>query len=400
MKNLKFYLQLFSFEIILLVFASCQKEPTAPIDAHDHIGVHSEESRYSRSEISFNDFQSKFLNKYSNHVSNYFIPSENRGGDDFIVEVNTERIVEFSGDSVTTYTFNVKTSNEENESFTNLILFERNGQSGEVIFKYTPTTEWVNELVNGNKTRFSGTLSLMSTEGDVIQTDEVIDGEPQGKVAPCLFTAIPIWIDCYGASCPCPDGNGYLGGWDISVSCGPAGGGGGTGSGGGDPTGGGGSGSPHGGGDLPTDLLEWDLFFGLLNLRGPNDYFNLEDPNPYISQEYDDFEEFETVFNGLENYEVFLINNQDGTHTTHYSFDAGLSNINVFVKQTLRNTSNNQGYQLHSITTSYTGITLGKEWNITHTQFNIDPTNNVVSIDIWGTIGYSSYTEEIGNFFS
>lgn len=76
-----------------------------------------------------------FLNKYSNHVSNYFIPSENRGGDDFIVEVNTERIVEFSGDSVTTYTFNVKTSNEENESFTNLILFERNGQSGEVIFK-------------------------------------------------------------------------------------------------------------------------------------------------------------------------------------------------------------------------------------------------------------------------
>lgn len=238
----------------------------------------------------------------------------------------------------------------------------------------------------------------MSTEGDVIQTDEVIDGEPQGKVVPCLFTAIPIWIDCYGASCPCPDGNGYLGGWDISVSCGPAGGGGGTGSGGGDPTGGGGNGSPHGGGDLPTDPLEWDLFFGLLNLRGPNDYFNLEDSNPYISQEYDDFEEFETVFNGLENYEVFLINNQDGTHTTHYSFDAGLSNINVFVKQTLRNTSNNQGYQLHSITTSHTGITLGKEWNITHTQFNIDPTNNVVSIDIWGAIGYSSYTEEIGNF--
>lgn len=283
------------------------------------------------------------------------------------MEVNTERIVEFSGESVTTYTFNVKTSNEENESFTNLILFERNGQSGEIIFKYTPTTEWVNELANGNKTPFSGTLSLMSTDGDVIQTDEVIDGEPQGKVAPCLFTAIPIWIDCYGASCPCPDGNGYLGGWDISVSCGPAGGGGGTGSGGGDPTGGGGSGSPYGGGDLPTDPLEWDLFFGLLNLRGPNDYFNLEDPNPYISQEYDDFEEFETVFNGLENYEVFLINNQDGTHTTHYSFDAGLSNINVFVKQTLRNTSNNQGYQLHSITTSHTGITLGKEWNITHT---------------------------------
>lgn len=23
----------------------------------------------------------------------------------------------------------------------------------------------------------------------------------------------------------------------------------------------------------------------------------------------------------------------------------------------------------------------------------------MVSIDIWGTIGYSSYTEEIGNFF-
>ena len=399
MKKFKSYLQPISFFIILLVFASCQKEPTEPIDAHDHTGVHSEKSRFFRSEISLNDFQNKFLNKYSNQVSNYFIPSENRGGDDYIVEVNTERIVEFSGDSVTTYTFNVETSDEDNESFTNLILFERNGQSGEVIFKYTPTTEWVNELANGNKTPFSGTLSLMSTEGEVIQADAIIDGEPQGKVAPCLFTAIPIWVDCYGAECPCPDGNGYLGGWDVSVSCLPGSGGGGEGGTGTGTGPGGGSGSPYGGGDLPTDPVEWALFMDFVSIRGENDSFIFNDPtiNENNSADFENFEEFETFINSpISDIDSNIIPLQDGTFNSHIIISLGLFKyLDIFINQTLKTTNIN--YQIHSFNMSYSGNTIGTNWTLANFWTSYEG-NNVI-IDIFGEFDYNLYFMGLGTLW-
>jgi hypothetical protein len=384
------------FLITFFFLLSCQKEEATSIKEHNH-GI---EQKYSKSNIDFDTFKMKFLDRYENQIADHFSPLGNKGGDDYIVEVNTDRIIEFTNDSISTYTFNVVTSDQDYESFTNLIYFERDNQVGEVIFKYSPTEEWINELANGNKAPFSGTLSLMSTEGEVIQADEVIDGVPQGKVAPCLFSAIPIWVDCYGASCPCPDGNGYLGGWDITVSCGPAGGGGsggngGTGGGGGP---GGGGGSPYGGGDLPTDPLEWNLFFDLKGIMGENDSFYLDHTlTPHPDLIFDTFEDFEAAINGFEVDNSEVIEIQDGTYNTMWTLSTSVfPDIQFIINSTLCDNGTGQQYQLNRID----AFLIGNQYVECFLELNAFyyhgvNTNNRAEIELFFDFGVDT---QVGNF--
>lgn len=381
------------FLFSILLFTSCQKEEKEIVEEQGH----KIERNYSRSNINFDAFKVEFLEKHENELSDHFSPTQNKGGDDYIVSVTTDRIVEFTSDSVTTYTMNVVTLDQDYNSFTNIVYFEKNNLVGEVILKYTPSLDWVSELARGNKQPFSGDLSIMSSKGDVIQSDKIIDGIPQSRTSPCIFGASPIWIDCYGASCPCPDGNGYLGGWDFSMSCAPSGsGGGGT---GGDPGGGGNGGTW--GGDLPTDPLEWNVFMGLTGLRGDNDSFIFNDPN--INQ-YNSIPQFET-FEDFENY----MNNQvtdiytvitpqlNGTHNTRTTVELGaFVDLEILINQTLE--TNNNNYQLNSLLAIYTGLVFGTSWNLE--GFNYDVNDNEVVINVYGNISYNLFLSDIGILYN
>lgn len=373
------------------LFVSCQKEESEVVDVHRH----SKEQNYSRSNINFEDFKANFLDKHENKIRNHFLPHGNKGGDDYILDINTDRIVEFTNDSVSTYTLNVVTSDQDYESFTNLIYFENNNNVGEVIMKYTPTAGWLSELSNGNKLPFSGTLSIMSSDGEVMQTDEFVDGVPQGRPSPCVFSAFPIWVDCHGSDCPCTDGGGYFGGWSINSSCGGmTGGGGGSGGGSGGGAGGGGGGtgggSGNGGGDLPTDPIEWALFMKLSNMMGPEDYFILPSPvTPHPDFLFDNFNQFETFISNysLDNIEVLDI--QDGTHNTSWTLSNNIGpDIQFIINSTLCNNNTGQQYQLNSLMGFLTNNdSYGLKMNLNHFYYNGVNSNNLAEINIyfeWG----------------
>jgi hypothetical protein len=296
----------------------------------------------------------------------------------------------------------VSTTNDNRESFTNLIYFESGDEFSYGLVRYTPSETWLTTTRRGEKIAYDGEIDLIDINGNVL------DDESNGKISassdgrapvPCIFSAEPIIEPCYGSSCPCTDGNGMVVGWNFTISCSNWTGGGSGSSGG--TSGGGGGGNGNGNGtNLPTDPIAWAIMVNINNLIGPNDYFYFDpeiDPNNALV--YNTFQDFADDYNGFGLDNVTVIEEQDETYTTHYSFDTGLSNVNVYVNQTLKDPSANENYLVHSIVTSLSGFTLGRTWQVDQTSFDIDEINNKATFHIYGNLSQDLFIEDFGIYY-
>ena len=378
------------------------EQEVLPVDVH---------LEYTKESLNFNQFKTR-LSQISTTAG-----IEGKSPEDlsFILEsgyvqaIDTKRITEFTKDSLSTFTFNVITSDENATSFTNLIYIVVNEEISYGLVKYIPSQEWIDAKKNGEDIPFMGEINIIDDYGNELGSQNAGDGNDQagttiGSRMGCSFTAEPIIQECYGSACPCPDGNGLIIGWNFNISCTGWGGGSGGGGGGGTGGGGGGSGGGSGGGgtgmDLPTDPLEWALFMNIHNISGPNDFFYIDntiDPNQAVH--FNTFQDFENDLLGFQLDEVLVIDNQDDTYTTHYSFETGLANVNVFARQTLKDVANNENYLVHSVVTSLSGFTIGKAWELTQYNISLDQANNKATIDLYGILTYDSYISEIGIFY-
>ena len=387
----------FKIIIILLFIVSCQKEG----NLHEDNALHGDHVPQIKSHISYDEFKHKLLKynkleEFENNFSNY----TKDGNEDYIVYINTDEITTFTTDSLTTYTLSAVTSDQDHLSFTNVVYVEKGNELFTGFLKYYPTEEWISSLLSGDELPFEGLVNLIDAEGNILASENINgDYMPKGLVE-CFFSSEPIWQACYGQSCPCTDGNGYLVGWNFTIDCTGGGSGGGY-PGGGDP-GGGGGGNPGGGnpgqGDLPTDPLEWALFMQLHALLGAGNFYLDPDLDPNNSVHFDTFEDFEDFITAEPDFDSYGTSQQDGTYTTvcDVSYPGTVTSLRFFVNHTLK--SPGQNYVLHSITYLYTGLTILTDWQLVSNSVNIN--SNIATIDIYGEFTVGAHINGIGIYGS
>lgn len=221
---------------------------------------------YQRSIVSFEDMRSK-LSSTNGHALSLFSTVSNKGGDAYIQEIDTTYIIQYSNDTLATYTMRVRTLDEENYSYSNLIIRSLSGETEEFIAHYLPTAEWQTAHNNAENTPYEGEVIMTDTQGR----------QALGDTINCTFSLEPIY-DPDGCSC----GGGTIIGYSLVLTCNSVpglGGGGGNGGTGVDPdlptypVGGGGSGSGGGG---STSAYENDFFRNLSQAQQNYLYSNQE----------------------------------------------------------------------------------------------------------------------------
>lgn len=216
---------------IIGILFSC-KEDEGVLNPHSHEKSHQE---YKRSIVSFQDMKAKLENSSGLSVV-LFNNVSSRGGDDYIQKIDSSYILQLTNDTLTTFTMKVITKDEEDYAYSNLIIRTFNGKTEEFIAHYSPTTEWQEAHDNGEDLEYEGAFDLFDTNGNPILIGSEEGSEARGGGCWGIETT---WEACYGATCPCTDGNGTIT-YNVVFLC---------------ETGGGGG---HGGGtvdnpDLPTD---------------------------------------------------------------------------------------------------------------------------------------------------
>lgn len=248
--------------ILTLMFSSCQK------DDNIHTHYNSQENNYSgfiKSQIDFKEFQER-LGKYETFrrfEGKFQRDLLKNGEDDFILYMNTDRIVVFSNDSLTTYTLSVITSDYDYLSFTNIIFEERGNNLNTHLVKYTPSESWRTELLEGNKNPFEGDIFILNDLGEILATIENFPVNTKDfSIGSCSVSFEYENTPCCGntSCCPCTDGNGIDTVVGVIISCISGGDSGGGNQNGGGNTGGGNGGGNTGGGSgntvFPTDPME------------------------------------------------------------------------------------------------------------------------------------------------
>lgn len=227
-------------------------------DVHEkpHIG-------YKRSIVDFQEMKSK-LSLSKGQALLLFSNVANKGGDDYIHSIDSTYIIQYSNDTLTTFTMGVSTLDDGNYSYSNLIIRLMDGETEEFIAHYSPTEEWQTAHDNGEYLPYEGNLYLTNSQGFSILDDS--ENGTQGKLSLCHFELETTWEACYGEGCPCPDYNGMTYYKVVLVCSGSSGGGTppdygdpGNPSGGGGGSGTGGSGTGDNGPGLPTDPTEWTM---------------------------------------------------------------------------------------------------------------------------------------------
>lgn len=231
--------------VVGLVFSCSEDDSLKGIPEKEKAGT-----GYKRSVISFHDMKAKLSGSPGKSLS-LFSNIANKGGDDYILEIDSTYIIEYSNDTLTTYTMKVSTLDDELYSFSNLIIKLSNGEAEEYVSHYSPSAAWQAAHDSGEYLPYEGELALVDLNGE--------DTLPQGKAVYCSFSLEPIY-DPDGCSC----GGGTVIGYELVVSCrttsdGSPNGNGGNG-GPGDP----GNNPPPGGG-MPTDPIGGDNGSGMGN---------------------------------------------------------------------------------------------------------------------------------------
>ncbi len=155
----------------------------------------------------------------------------------YITKIDSSQITWISYEGVTSFTFHINTLDDKKYNFSNLVIKLYQDKIEEYIFHYTPTEQWQLNFDSGEKLNYEGELLITDIQGNQISNNK-------GIGASCMMI---VDVPCYGASCPCTDGNGQT--FYVKITCEGSGGGGGS-SGPGNPNPGG---PINPGGHTPTD---------------------------------------------------------------------------------------------------------------------------------------------------
>lgn len=176
---------------------------------------------YKRSIASFEDMRSKLSSTNSQALS-LFSNLSNKGGDDYIVAVDSTTVIEISNDSLTTYTLRVYTKDEENYAYSNLVIKETNGETEEYIIHYNPTSEWQAEYDAGNYPDYQGEVRMTDIDGNdaggnnktlcTFSIETVVVCTCEGHIQPDTNCSCTTFTNYYFAEMSCSNGNGGGGG--------------------------------------------------------------------------------------------------------------------------------------------------------------------------------------------
>jgi len=152
----------------------------------------------------------------------------------------------------------------------------------------------------------------------------------------------------------------------------------------------------------PITRLEIQELTSQLNtvLNGNDTWEFNSEINPDNAIYFDSVEEFEAMLEA-ESFESANEDNyedQDGnTHST-IKVKLGLfATLRIDIGQKLRNSSTNQAYQVESIETNYSGITIGSEWEQNDFSPNdVSVNNGFATIDVKGNLEFLVFFEGIG----
>lgn len=308
--------------VLLLTLTNCEKEDSNL--KNEEIGI---KAIFEKKEMTVDQFRNKLLNSsfiaskktskdYSKFIFNTFYQKKD---DDFVIGIDTSKVIVFFNGNLTTYTVAAYTKDNSVGCFYNIVFRESNNKFEEFLFKYTPSNS---TNIDGNYDNiFEGNIDYLNADGEVLKSfntnnsnsKNVNSSELNAKdvaVISCTFTAEPIYDNC-GAGGNA-DGHGPSGdpncngspliGYNYEISCpeGPATGGGNTNP---DPTdpdygsGGGSTGGDESTNSLPTDpLLSEKLWSnrgniylpGILQLTDSAD-FDWIIANPNIANELYDY---------------------------------------------------------------------------------------------------------------
>jgi len=170
LKNVLFLLMAF------FVFTGCQKDDT--LTPQQQYEEQHTESRFARNQIDFKTLKSKISDpKVLEDIERKMHKNAPKSGgtNEFILYIDTSRIIEYSNDSISTYTMTVITSDQDTEKFTNIVLKEDKGEVTTYLMRYTPTEQWKEDALNGEKGPFSGVISILNNDGVVLFEAEVED---------------------------------------------------------------------------------------------------------------------------------------------------------------------------------------------------------------------------------
>lgn len=321
--------------------------------SHDHNNHAEHKMRMKK--VSFHDMKSYLLKHTNSTLPASLDPSFNKGGDAFITAIDTTNISQITSGDVTTFTLYVNTLDDELYAYSNLVIKLHNGQTEESILHYNPTQEWQAAYNSGERLPYDGDLTITDIYGEEIER-AVAGGT-------CM---LEITLACYGASCPCTDGNGQV--FYVTISCGGGG----------------------GDGDNPTDPIPggfdpMDGGSGISYSRLMNDYFGIgnwiEINNPPIDLPgFDDLIDawdyiYGESFEG-EGGELVNINNSiNDRRVTHYKVKfwnvVGERGVRMYVTQTRNDENENPRPVIISITSQWYGGSFYNNWN-QHENYDIE----------------------------
>ena len=211
MKQNNQYLWVFAI-VFLAFFTGCQQdylqEGNTSQDIYQLMGETFE--RYERNLVTFEEF-SAHLQGYE--VFEYYAPKfENADPEAYISRISKNKILKLENDSITTYTLNVVTSDEDNNSFTNILFIEKDNMLRRYFLKYTPTESWKNAVLEGGVySGFEGSITFVDDSG---QGFSFLENYPINEYSSSFGGCLAVFYTentpcCLNISCcPCTDGNG------------------------------------------------------------------------------------------------------------------------------------------------------------------------------------------------
>lgn len=365
-----------------VLFSCSEDEGIFPND-----NVHEQSySGYKRAIVSFDDMKTK-ISSTNGQTFSLFSDITHKGENNYILEIDSTYIIQYSNDTLTTYTMRVRTIKDELYLYSNLIVKVVNGDVEEYVAHYMPTEAWQEAHNNNEYLPYEG-------DGVLIELTENESGENQGKLGNmvCNFSTEPIY-QCaagnpHGPDDPnCQVGGGVIIGYNVHVYCAPGLNGGGNESGGGGngngSGGGSGSGSGSGGGDLPTDPMAWDLMIlgnELDDFLEIFDFYELGNFSSDPALHFDSFDDFRTFINDGYSITKNIHSEQNNERILKARINrTGLAGIDVFYKL---NRDSNNVYSLTDVTSNRWGIALAYDWE--QSYYSQSTTNNIITTIVEG----------------
>jgi hypothetical protein len=170
--------------VVSMVFVGC--------DDNEQLEILEKQNSFIKLNISFDQLNAK-LSKYSTYIESQLKVG---GEDEFIINLETDNIIEFETEDTNTYTLKANTIGDDQSSFTNIIYIEKNNQLKKYLIKYIPTQEWKTQRLTNPEIPYSGDTKLLNLDGDILDQNQIIEGFSVPKNTTglvCYYEVVPVY---------------------------------------------------------------------------------------------------------------------------------------------------------------------------------------------------------------